>query len=180
MSVIDAVTDIVTPVAESLGLVVYDIEMSGSVLRISLDNPDGVDLDRLTEANRSIGRELDAVDPIPGRYTLEVSSPGLERKLRTAAHWRSAVGERVKVKLRHETEGRRRIEGTVVSNSDDDVQIQPTDDENALSIRFDDISSARTDFKWGPAPKPGAPERKGGKAPASAGSDKPSGKSEAS
>src|SRR5665213_3808810 len=80
------------PLLSPLGLELYDVEFSGGTLNVVVNRPGGVDLEALTKANRTISEWLDANDPIAGRFTLDVSSPGLERRLRTAAHFRSAVG----------------------------------------------------------------------------------------
>ena len=82
---------LVAPIASDLGLDLYDVEQRGGTLRVTLDTPagsaGGVTLDDLALASRLVSRELDHDDPIPGRYTLEVTSPGVERALRTPAHF---------------------------------------------------------------------------------------------
>ena len=72
-----------------------------------------MDLDELGEATRDVSAALDEIDPIPGRYTLSVSSPGLERRLRTPAHFARAVGEKVTVRVDAGTADVRRITGTL-------------------------------------------------------------------
>ncbi len=74
-------------------LELYDVEFSTGTLNVVVNRPGGVDVEALTSANRTISEWLDANDPIPGRFTLDVSSPGLERRLRTVTHFKSAVGE---------------------------------------------------------------------------------------
>jgi ribosome maturation factor RimP len=104
---------------------------------------------------------LDELDPVPGKYTLEVSSPGLERTLRTPDHYRRAIGEKVRIKLRAELEGTRRIEGVLTDAGDDGVTV---DDRR---VSYADIDRARTVFEWGPTPKPGKaspPKQKAGSA----------------
>jgi len=84
--VIDRVTALINPIVSDLGLDLYDIEYSGGILRVVVDTqpggPEGVSLDNISLITRLVSREFDHSDPIPGRYTLEVSSPGLERTLR--------------------------------------------------------------------------------------------------
>jgi ribosome maturation factor RimP len=85
----------------NLGLDLYDLEMVKGTLNVVVNKPGGVDLESLTKANREISEWLDVNDPIAGRFTLDVSSPGLERKLRTPAHFKTTVGEvRVTSRLR--------------------------------------------------------------------------------
>jgi len=103
---VTTIRDELTPIVESLDLSVYDITLTGGdrpTLAVLLDragSEHGVDLDALETATRTISAALDAMDPVHGRYLLEVSSPGLERPLRTAAHFAGAVGEIVTCKTR--------------------------------------------------------------------------------
>ena len=78
MSVSDRVRDLVAPICTDLGLELYDVEHTGGKVRVTVERPGGVDLEALSIATRLISRELDERDPVPGRYQLEVSSPGLE------------------------------------------------------------------------------------------------------
>ncbi len=150
---------VVSPVAERLGLRVYDIDQPGGTLRVMLDADGGVDIDTLAEATREISAALDESEPVAGSYTLEVSSPGLERPLRRSQHFVDAIGERVKVKLKPGTEGDRRTEGVLCAADDQTVTIRADDGERTLAIA--DISKANTVFEWSPTPKPGAPGRRG-------------------
>ena len=97
MTVADRVRDVVLPLLAERDLELYDVEVAGRDLRVVVDRAAGLDLDRLAEATRAVSRALDDADPIAGAYTLEVSSPGLERRLRTPQHFAGAVGEAVKV-----------------------------------------------------------------------------------
>src|SRR4051812_37275184 len=103
------ITQLVTPIVADLGLDLYDVEFRGGTLRITIDvKPDpehpeakrGVDLEQLSLATRLIGRDLDHDDPVPGHYTLEVTSPGVERNLRTPAHFEREAGKLIAVRLR--------------------------------------------------------------------------------
>ena len=82
-----------SPVVEARGLDLVDVEVHGAQLTVYVDRDGGIGLDELGEATRDVSAALDELDPIPGRYTLAVSSPGLERRLRTPAHFARAVGE---------------------------------------------------------------------------------------
>src|ERR1035438_5069544 len=98
-----------------LGLTLYDVELAAGTLHVTVNRDGGVDLESLTKANRTISEWLDTNDPIPGRFTLDVSSPGLERRLRTPGHFLSTVGEVVTLRELREGQPTRRLEGTVVS-----------------------------------------------------------------
>ena len=107
------------PVLAAADLELVDVELRSGVLLVTVDRPGGVDLEALTDANRAVSSVLDELDPIPGRYTLEVSSPGVERTLRTPAHFVKAVGETVTVKTRPQVPGERRLRGELVAADDD-------------------------------------------------------------
>lgn len=155
---IDRVHALVDPIASDLGLDVYDVERRGATIRITLDTPPGSDggitLDTLSLATRLVSRELDHVDPIAGHYTLEVTSPGLERPLRTSAHFRREVGKDVTVRLRDPQADPRRVQGRLVA-ADEQAATLLLDDGSERVIGYDDVDKARTVFEWGPTPKPG-------------------------
>ena len=110
-----------SPVLEARGLDLVDVEVHGAQLTVFVDREGGVGLDELGEATRDVSAALDELDPMPGRYTLSVSSPGLERRLRTPAHFARAVGETVTVRVDAGTAEVRRITGTLVAADDDGV-----------------------------------------------------------
>ena len=165
MAIVDRVRELVLPIVEAESVELYDIEHNGGVLRIFVDDPDrvlgdtstGIDIDVIKRISRSISHLLDETDPIPGRYTLEVSSPGLERTLRTPAHYRKAIGSVVKLKTHPDAQGDRRVQGELAAVDDDGVEIV-TDDGETRRVAYADVSKARTVFEWGPTPKPGGPK----------------------
>ena len=120
--VLARVRELVAPIASDLGLDLYDVEQRGGTLRVTLDtpagSPAGVTLDDLALASRLVSRELDHHDPVPGRYTLEVTSPGVERALRTPDHFRREVGKVVAIRLADVGHDERRITGTLVAADD--------------------------------------------------------------
>ena len=150
MSVIDRVRELVTPLLVADGLELFDIEFGGGRLVVLADRPGGVDLDALTHATRRISAELDRVDIIPGgRYMLEVSSPGLERRLRTPDHFRKFVGSTVSIKTVATAEGERRAKGTLEAADDTGITVA------GRRIDYTDIDRAQTVFEWGRQQKPG-------------------------
>ena len=159
MAVVDAVWKLIEPDMESRGLEVVDIEHGRGLLRVYLDREGdgGIDLDAITDATEVISRLLDDADPVPGSYTLEVSSPGLERPLKTPAHFARAVGDGVSVRVKNLG----RIEGVLVSATDDAIEVAPrSEDGEPRRIALADIEKARTVFEWGPPPKPGKTPKK--------------------
>jgi ribosome maturation factor RimP len=155
-----------TPIVESLGLSVYDVTLTGGerpTLAVLLDRAGehGVDLDELETATRTISAALDASDPVHGRYLLEVSSPGLERPLRTPEHFAGAVGEIVTCKTRDAEGHASRLRGVLASADAETVTIST--EEGDRTVALDAVDAARTVFEWGPAPKPGKGSRPGRK-----------------
>jgi ribosome maturation factor RimP len=161
MSVADRVRDLVLPLLDDRQLDLYDVELQGPVLRVVVDNPPGrpggLDLDVLADATRAVSRALDDADPIPGRYTLEVTSPGLERTLRRPEHFERAVGETVKVRTVVGVDDERRVEGQLAAADETGITVRTgVADDGTVSERqlaYDDIDRARTVFEWGPQKK---------------------------
>jgi len=154
------VTAMVAPLLADLKLDLYDIEFRGGTLRITIDtppgSPTGVTLEQIAFVTRMINRDLEHDDPMPGHYTLEVSSPGLERTMRTPAHFQREIGKTVAIRLRDTAAGDRRLTGVLVAATDDDITVRL--DDAALTERVVSISQidrAKTVFVWGPSPKPG-------------------------
>ena len=165
----DALSSVIAPVLVPLGLHLYDVELAGAsgrarTLRVLVERADAapVDLDVITAATEALSSVLDT-DPsadrmLRGAYTLEVSSPGLERPLRRPDHWRSVVGTLVSVKARSRGDGEgdgavERFRGTVTGVDEHGAVLDVDGAERR--VEFDDVTQARTVFEWGPAPKPG-------------------------
>jgi len=155
------VRELVEPVASDLQLDVYDVEQRGGTMRVTLDTPTGsdagVDLDKLALATRLISRELDHHDPMPGKYTLEVTSPGVERTLRTPEHFQREIGKLLNIRLADVDNDVRRIQGVLVGADDTTATIRVGEGAEAddRQIPLSSIDRARTVFEWGPQPKPG-------------------------
>lgn len=148
--------DLDTPFRDLLsriGLDLYDVELAGGALNVTVSRPDGVDLESLTEANHLLSAWLDEHDPLPGRYTLDVASPGLERRLRTPSHFASAVGDTVTLRERRDGQPTRRLEGTLLSATKTELTIEDSD-AGTLTVALSHIERARTVFAWGATAKP--------------------------
>jgi ribosome maturation factor RimP len=157
------VTRLVAPLVADLQLDLYDVELRGGTLRITVDTPPGsakgVDLDTLALVTRMVSRDLDHDDPMPGHYTLEVTSPGLERQLRTPHHFQRELGKTVAIRLRDVVHGERRIQGVLTVADDAAIGVQVDGEPEARTYTYDQIDRARTVFEWGPAPKPGSAKK---------------------
>src|SRR4051812_23088871 len=150
---VEAVRDVVDPVVASLDLEVFDLTLEGRTLQLTVDRDGGVDLDALTAATQAVSAALDAAeqrgtDLGAGSYSLEVSSPGLERPLRTPAHFRRAIGATVSVKVRGDAHAGEptRARGQLVEAGDDSCTVEV--DGSPVPIAYDDVVSARTVFEW--------------------------------
>ena len=155
---IAAIHDLVTPVLASLGLELFDLSLAGSgrgrTLRVFVERADGspVDLDTIALASQALTPVLDDAPALAGPYLLEVTSPGVERPLRRADHFRRAVGEQVSVKFRTEA-APQRLRGTLTAADDDAIDLDV--DGATRHIPLSTIADARTVFEWGPSPRPG-------------------------
>lgn len=150
------VMDELIAVVGAFGLELVDLEVSAVAVRVTVDRAGGVDLAGLAEANRAVSAVLDRLDPVAGRYTLEVSSPGLERRLRTPAHFARAIGELVSIVFVPGFEVRR-LRGVVTAVDGGRVTIEgPEVPSGAVEVACEQIERARTVFEWGarPAPSP--------------------------
>ncbi len=157
MDVTERLVDALSPILQSFDLELVDVVVGGSQVQVIVDKVGGIDLDALAEANRAMSRELDELDPFPGRYTLEVSSPGLERRLRTPAHFERAIGEMVTVRTLPDTVEVRRVRGVVTGADEAAFTLEgPEVPGGSMRIAYDQIERARTVFEWGPV---GRPER---------------------
>src|SRR5579884_358504 len=150
----EQVRELVEPVVAASGLEVVDVEVRKGLVRLSVDRPGGVDLDAISAVTPDVSAVLDAHDPVPGHYELEVSSPGLERPLRTPEHFRRFVGSTVSIRTQPGVEGERRLQGTLVSADDEAVVVSPVTGD-ARRVAYTEIERARTVFEWGPPPRPG-------------------------
>ena len=132
-----------------------DLELSGQgkgrILRVLVDG-EGVDVDRLAEISRGLSRLLDNQTDLQGQYQLEVSSPGLERKLKRPSHFHKSVGREVVAKVTN-GEANVTLRGTIAGADEESFTIDG--DQGSQMVSYDDLITAKTVFRWEKAPKPG-------------------------
>ena len=147
--------DMIAPIAASLGCELWGLEYLTqgryTTLRIFIDGPNGVSLEDCEKVSRQVSAVMDVEDPITGEYTLEVSSPGMDRMLFKADHYARYIGEVVNLRLRMARDGRRRFKGTIVKVENDDVLVNVDGKEILLPVdaidkanvvpRYDEIIS---------------------------------------
>ncbi|HEY5889988.1 MAG TPA: ribosome maturation factor RimP [Acidimicrobiia bacterium] len=132
-----------------------DIELTGSgsgrVLRIAIDG-EKLDIERLSALSRSISRKLDNETSIDGSYRLEVTTPGLERKLRRPDQFARAIGREIVAKV-EAADSKRTVRGILADASKDSFSVD-VDDQTEV-FRYEDLVKANTVFRWEKSPKPG-------------------------
>jgi ribosome maturation factor RimP len=157
--IVTRISELVAPIVSDLGLDLYDLEFVSGVVRVVVDTkpgtlgengrPAGVDLEKIGLLTRLISKEFDHAEPVPGRYTLEVTSPGLERNLRLPRHYVREVNKEVNVRLTAplETGGERRIQGVLVGADEREITVRNASDVE-IKIKYATIDRARTVFKF--------------------------------
>lgn len=137
--------------ARSEGMEIVDVELKGGgknqFLRISIDKPGGVTHADCEVISQQVGTVLDVADLIPGHYTLEVSSPGVERKLRNSADFERFQGKKARILLRDPVENQRHWEGTLAGFEDGQVSLELA---AGKTVRFplDQVEKASLKFEW--------------------------------
>jgi ribosome maturation factor RimP len=144
-------TEMLSPAVDALGFDLLGIEYlragSHSTLRLFIDHEDGITVDNCADVSRQASAILDVEDPIANEYSLEVSSPGVDRPLFTLAHFAAVVSEEVSVKLNVPQDGRRNFKGTLVSIDEDMINVEV--DNQVFSLLIDNVSKANLIAKFG-------------------------------
>lgn len=157
METVEQIWKVVEPYLAAEQIELDDVELvgrgGGRTLRITIDQMSadqsgGVDLDRISEVSRGLSRLLDTETDLEGPYQLEVTSPGLERKLNRPAHFRKSLGREVVVKTKDGS-----VRGVLAEAGEESFTV---DSGEQHTIPYDSVASARTVFRWEPAAKPGA------------------------
>ncbi len=164
---------VVDPIARAHGGEIVDVELKseagGWVLRVYVEKlgssernasteDAAVDLDLCTRVARELSPALDALDLVAFRYHLEVSSPGVERPLRTEKDFIRFTGKKAKVKLVNAVKGQKVVIGVIGAVKDGAFSIQ--DGRNDYPVTIDNVAQARLVFEFGPQPKPGSQKKK--------------------
>ncbi len=144
--------ELAAPLAETLGLEIIDIELrhegsrGGRVLRLYLDKDGGPNMDELSQVSRELSALLDVHDVVEGAYTLEVSSPGINRPLKLPEHFKPFVGKRVRVRTRELIQGRRSFLGPLLDVSPDKIAVNQ--DGTRFEIPFAVIEKSNYEHDW--------------------------------
>lgn len=140
----DALTAMVDPLVSAMGYelvgLIYRPNKKYSLLRIYIDKPEGIDVEDCEHVSHQVSGMLDVEDPIPGQYTLEVSSPGLDRPLFKRADFERFAGRHVRIRLRGNVEGRSKVSGILRGLVDDCVVVD--EDGREISIPLNQLDKA--------------------------------------
>jgi len=140
----DELAKLLEPTVERLGYELADLEVrlggKGGLVRVFIDKAEGIDLDDCEKVSLAVSALLDVEDPVPSNYSLEVSSPGLDRKLTKVEHFQRFEGETVKVQMRFPIEGRRRFRGTLVSSNDENIVVEVDGESHSLPLKTIDTA----------------------------------------
>lgn len=151
---VESVRTIAAPIVRALGLALVDIESFGQgsrmVLRVFIDKPGGVTVSDCEQVHLSLGHALDLEDPIPHAYTLEISSPGLDRPFKTREAYRRSLGKTVRLKLTHPYRGHWRVIGRLVSESETGVTVAlaRTKPEQNIHLDWETIAEGRLEIEF--------------------------------
>ena len=142
----DKLTELLRPAVEGLDYELVGIEHlpmgKHTVLRIYIDSPEGITVSDCSSVSHQVSGVLEVEEPIKGQFTLEVSSPGIDRPLFTFEQFKQFIGSKVKLKLYHAIEGKRKITGLIESINGDDINIKDADSDTIFALQVDDIDKA--------------------------------------
>jgi len=140
----DQLVELLAPVVFDLGYELWELEytsQSGGLLRLYIDSAEGISVEDCERVSRAVSAAMDEADPIASNYTLEVSSPGLDRVLRTAEHFGRYAGEQVRVEMRLPVGGRKRFIGRLKEVVGGAITLEV--DGGTVSLPVDGIHKAR-------------------------------------
>jgi ribosome maturation factor RimP len=150
-NVAGTVRELILPVAEEFGYLLWDVEYvkegTKMILRVTIDKEEGIGIEDCEKMHRAIDPILDEADPIEGAYYLEVSSPGIERDLRTDEHIQASIGERVEVRLYAPVNGSKSFSGILAGYENGEIALETA--SGALSFPRAAVSKMKTVFDFG-------------------------------
>ncbi len=150
-NVATTVSELIAPVADELGYTLWDVEFvkegARHILRVTIDSEEGINIDDCEKMHRAIDPVLDEADPIESAYYLEVSSPGIERELRTDAHIAACIGEDVEVKLYAPIDGAKSFSGKLAGCEDGRISVETAG--SVKSFERKEVAKIKTVFDFG-------------------------------
>ncbi len=160
MGTAEDIAEVLAPTARAAGLEIWDVVRAGGSVRVLVDGPGGVDLDTIAALSRAVSAILEGRDDLvpAGHYLLEVSSPGIERRLRKPEHFARYVGSNVAVRTTEPVGGSRRLQGTLLASDANVITLLRQDEDKSagrdeVSIPLGCIERAHPVFDWGDVAK---------------------------
>ena len=155
-NVVERIAAVAERIGNQHGVEIVDAELLGGgihrVLRVYIDKPEGVTLDDCQNVSHELGEVLDTEDVVPGAYTLEVSSPGVDLKLTKAKDFERFVGQKLKIALKQAVDGSKRVEGVLQAFSNDVATLTVAQGKNKepkqVLIELNQIDKANLKFEW--------------------------------
>ncbi|MGA6970771.1 MAG: ribosome maturation factor RimP [Candidatus Binatus sp.] len=149
----EKVVELLEPHIERQGYVLVSVDFRkgtrNSLLRLLVDKPGGgIALSDLEKLSPTLGDLLDVYDPVEGRYTLEVASPGVNRPLRKLEHFEAVKGERVKVRTHRARDGQKSFVGKLVSVGDSGIELDDETSRKRQAISFDEMTGANYEYDF--------------------------------
>ena len=150
-NIVGTVTDIVAPVAEEMGIILWDVEYvkegAKKILRITIDSEEGIDINICEKFHRTIDPLLDEADPIEDAYYLECTAPGIEREIKTDAHISMCLGEKVEIKLYAPKNGSKSFVG-ILLGLDEEGKVLVDISGERIAFERKEISKMHTVFDF--------------------------------
>ncbi len=150
-NIVGTVTDLVSPVAEQMDIILWDVEFvkegSKKILRITIDSEEGIDINTCEKFHRTIDPMLDEADPIDESYYLEVTSPGIEKEIKTEAHIEMCRGERVEIKLYAPKNGVKSFDGILAGLNEEGKVVLEINGEG-VEFERNEIAKMHTVFDF--------------------------------
>lgn len=138
-NIADTVRELMEPVAKRCGVSIWDVEYvkegTNFILRVTIDRPEGIDSDKCYEFTELANPVIDEADPIDGNYFFEVSSPGLDRKLRLSEHYIASIGHEVELRTIRPVDGKRDFAGVITGFSDDVITLETKEGQKLFPLK---------------------------------------------
>ncbi len=151
-ALVEQITAIVEPIVAARGYELVHLELRGdrrhALLRVYIDKPGGITVDDCAALSSYLSTVLDVEDPIPYTYTLEVSSPGIEREFYRKADYDRFRGEPVKIQTHQPVEGRRTFHGRLIELKDEVVRIDERTLGREVAIPYPEIKKTQIEYEW--------------------------------
>ena len=153
-NILRSIEDVATPISKALGVELVEVEChgrgTGTIVRVTIDKPGGVGIEDCERLHQSLSRALDVVDPVPHAYRLEVSSPGLDRPIKTRKDFQRALGKQIRITLLQSIQGKSVIVGRLSAVKDENiiVAVRTRSEEKELSLPWNIIAKGKLEVEF--------------------------------